>query len=300
VYSSRGRIADARALYEEARRGAEALNGGRTTALAEVLNDFASLDVRAGDFGAAERKHRQALALASDLVGPDSFQVADTLNDLAVVLASQGRVREAAEAFEESYKRHVALFGERHWRTLNTMRNIGVSRFLLDDPAACERWLRAAVEGHEGARTRDRFTIYVRAQLARCVLRAGRTDEGIRQLSSAVDELHREGAEAADYHASVQLWLGTALLEAGQVERAVPLVTTAVEHKRRTRSPDHPARAEAECELAHVLAARHRFDEALSIAETCVPRIVEYGQMVPWRRQAAQQLLQRLRSDARR
>jgi serine/threonine-protein kinase len=294
LYRGIERLAEARALYEEAQRSAEALNGGRTTALVNVLNDFATLESRVGDFAAAEARHRRSLALAADLVGPDSFQVANSLNNLAVDLANQERLVEAADTFKNAYERHVGLFGERHWRTLNAMRNVGMSMLLLDDPAECERWMTAAVEGHEAAGRRDRFTAYMRAQLARCFVRSGRLREGIAMLETALEDLAKHGEQALDYQANTRLWLGTALLEAGEEARAESHVLAAAEHQRRTRSPAHPARAEAECELAHVLAHRGRFDEALSLAEGCVPRVASYGQMLPWRKRSAQQLLDRL------
>jgi serine/threonine-protein kinase len=298
-YRARGMFADARALFEEAQRSAEALTGGRAPVLVQVLSDFATLESATGDFAAAEAKYRRALDLAGDVVGPDSFLMADALNDLAVVLANQGRLREATDAFRESYDRHAALFGERHWRTLNAMRNVGMSWFLRDDPLECERWMKRAIDGHDAGGTRDRFTVYVRAQMARCVIRGGRAREGIAILDAAVNALEAEGPEAADYRANARLWLGTALLDEGQLARAETLVAAAVEYQRRARAIDHPARAAAECELAHVKAAAGGFDEALALAEGCVPRVAGYGQMAPWRRQSAEDLLRRLRADAR-
>jgi serine/threonine-protein kinase len=296
LYRGLRRHAEARALYEEAQRSAEAISAGRTPVLVDVLNEFAALDNRIGDFSAAEARQRRSLALAAEVVGPDSFQVANGLNDIAVTLANQGRLRESAEAFTDSYRRHVALFGERHSRTLNTMRNVGMIRFLLDEAAECERWMTAVVEANDALDRKDRFSAYAKAQLGRCVVRAGRLDEGIAILSSTAEELGDAGEEASDYYANVRQWLGTALLEKGDVERAEALVRAAVAYHARERQPDHPVRAEAECELAQVLAARRQFEEALALAERCVPRIAAYGQMAPWRRRSALQLLQKLRS----
>jgi eukaryotic-like serine/threonine-protein kinase len=300
VYFRRGRLDDARALFEEARRNAESINGGRTTALIAVLNESATVDNALGDYQTAESKHRRALALAMDLTGPDSFQVANARNDLAVVLANQGRLREAADALRETYARHVALFGEGHWLTTNTMRNVGMAMLLLDDPAECERWMTRAVAGVEkAAGAQDRSAAYMRAQLARCVIRGGHLDRGMALLEPAIANLESHGADVADYTANARVWLGRALLDAGRPERAEPLVAAAVAHYRRTRPSGHPVRAETECELALVLAARNRPDEALALAETCAPRVATYGQMVSWRRQQVQQLLlQRLRAPS--
>lgn len=298
LHARRGRLIDARALFEEAQRNAEALNGGRTAIFIGVLNDFATFDTAAGDFTAAEAKHRRALALAEDLIGPDSFQVANALNNLAVALANQGRLSEAADALHESYPRHFALFGKEHPRTINAMRNLGMGLFLLDEPQQCIEWMSPAVAARERVTGRnDRSATYMKAQLARCLIRAGRRDEGIALLERAVAILGDEGPDVADYAANARLWLGSVLLDTGHSERAEPLVAAAVEHYRRSGRPRHPALAEAECELAQVLAVRARPDEALSLAQGCLPRVARYGQMVPWRKRSTEELLERLRRN---
>lgn len=295
-YLGAGRIAEARTLFDEARQGAEALNGGRTVHLIGVLNDSATLDTAAGDFAAAEAKHRRTLALATDLLGEDSFQTANALNNLAVALANQGRLAEAAEAFKKTYERHVVLFGEDHWRTANTMRNLGMAMLLVDDPRECERWMRRAVAATEGAERADRRAPYMRAQLARCLLRAGRAADGMALLEPAIAALDTLGPDATMYTANSRLWLARALLARGDLERAQQLATAAVDQYRRTRREEHPARAEAECDLAEILAARGRRAEARALLESCVPRVASYGQMEPWRKQSVSLLLARLRS----
>jgi serine/threonine-protein kinase len=294
-YRGLERLPDARVLFEEALHSAEALNGGRTTLVVDVLNDYAAFESASGEFVSAEARHRRSMALAADLIGPDSFEVANGLNNLAVVLANQGRLREAADTFMDAYERHVALFGKRHWRTLNAMRNVGMSLFLLDDPAGCERWMTEVAR--EQKDTSGQVAAYYRAQLARCLMRGGRADEGRETLARALEELLERTPKPEGYVANARLWLGTAFLDVGDVDRAEPLLAAAVDYHRRFRRPDHPARAEAECELAHALAARGRSGEALALAERCAPVIANYGQMVPWRRDSAGALLRRLRAS---
>jgi len=47
-----------------------------------------------------------------------------------------------------------------------------------------------------------------------------------------------------------------------------------------------------------VLTARGRLEEAQTLIEGCVPRIMNYGQMESWRKRSAEQLRQRLRTRA--
>ena len=153
----------------------------------------------------------------------------------------------------------------------------------------------AAVEKSEAVSPGpNRATAYMKAQLARCLLRNERLDEAIRILQPAIEALDGFGAEAATYAANARLWLGRALIESGRLDRADQLTTAAVDHYRRCRDAEHPARAEAECELAQVLAARGQVDDALALTRACVPRIADYGQMEPWRKRSVQQLHDRL------
>lgn len=177
------------------------------------------------------------------------------------------------------------------------MRNVGMMMLLLDDSEDCARWMSGAVRGNESNGKRDRAAAYMRAQLARCYLRGGRTIEGIALLTEAVGALEEVGDDTNRYAANAKIWLATAYLENQEAERAEPLAASAVEYYRRTTEASHPARAEAECELAQVLAARGRSDAALVLAQACVPRIATYGQMVPWRKWSAEGLLRRLTGD---
>ncbi len=299
LHMRHSRFDRARALFEEALKDAERL-GGPSTVLIQALSESAVFDARVGDFATAEAKHRRALALAEDLVGPDSVQVATFLNDLAVTVANQGRLREATDMFVRAYDGHVRIFGEVHWRTVNAMRNVGIAHLLQDDPRACETWMTRALRTSEAiAEPREQMVVYMRAQLARCLLRQQRVAEGTALLRHAIGRLQTiKGADPA-YLANARLWLGRALLESGHADQAEVHIVPAVAFYRRTRDAGHPARAEADCELAHVLAARGRRDEALARAESCVPRLASYGPVEQWRKQSAERLLAELR-DARR
>jgi serine/threonine-protein kinase len=252
VVHSRSNPDQARKLFDEALRAAEGLNGGRTTLLIRVLNDSASFDSRVGDYAGSEAKHRRALALARDLVGPDSFGIANGLNNLAVAIANQGRTREAAETLELSYERHVAIFGPSHWRTINTMRNVGMARFLLGDGPGCEKWMRPAAEA-SAAQTKenDRVAPYMRAQLARCLILQQRKSEATALLRTAIAQLETAGREAQEYLANARLWLGQVQLDGGNPVEGERLVRAAAEHLH-TLPENHPSRREVERTLARL------------------------------------------------
>jgi tetratricopeptide (TPR) repeat protein len=297
VLHGRSRPDEARKLFSEALRSAETVNNGKTTLLIRILNDSATFDVAVGDFEIAEKKHRRALALGTELFGAESFSVANSLNNLAVALANQGRAREAADALEQSYETHMAVFGDTHWRTINTMRNVGVARLLNGDAAGCEAWMRRAVDtstAQGGADGTGRGLSFMRAQLARCLLPQNREDEAFELLQAAVADLETRENEPRNL-ATSRLWLARLLLDMGNVDEAETHVLAAVGHFR-TLPERHPSRAEAECDLAQVHAARGNDEEALALAESCVPLLSGAGQMDPERKQDAHRLLERLRA----
>ena len=79
------------------------------------------------------------------MLGPGTLTVADLINDLAVVLTALGRHADAERAFRESFDRHVALFGESHWRVRNVARNIGLVVALQQRYQEALPWMDRAV-----------------------------------------------------------------------------------------------------------------------------------------------------------
>jgi hypothetical protein len=189
------------------------------------------------------------------------------------------------------------LFGAEHPRTINAARNVAMALYLDEQPSECVAWMRQATEARR--RTSgpvDAVAAYMRAQLARCLLRDGATDEAVRLLEGARLVLDAAGADAADYSANARLWLGTALWSKGERSRAGALVRSAVEHQRARRPATHPTRVEAECELAHVLEAEGA-DGRRAAAASCVAGLPHAPAMPVWRARAARALATRLGVD---
>lgn len=285
-----GRLDEAAARFDEALTAAHGNHDGRTPAVIGLLNDRAALDIARGDARAAEARHRRGLALAIELVGPESFQVANALNNLAVAIALQGRHAEAAAALRDSHARHVRLFGTEHPRTINAARNVGMALFLDDRPAECVTWMRQASEARRRlSGPTDTGAAYMQAQLGRCLARQGALAEAVTRLERARLVLDAAGAEAADYAANVRLWLGMALWSQGERTSGGALVRTAVAHQRATRPATHPTRVEAECELTHVLDA-DAADGARAAIASCVAALRHAPAMPAWRAAAARAL----------
>ena len=57
-----------------------------------------------GEYDQAEKMHRAALALNRQVFGPDSQEVAASLNDLGDVLSSTGQWSEAESSFQQALR----------------------------------------------------------------------------------------------------------------------------------------------------------------------------------------------------
>jgi Tetratricopeptide repeat len=175
------------------------------------------------------------------------------------------------------------------------MRNVGVSRLLVDDAAGCESWMRRAVAAAEAVPD-FKGTPFMRAQLARCVLHQGRRDEGLALLTTAVAQLQALGKDGQPNLSTARIWLGRVLLDQGRLDEADAHVTAAADHFR-SFPAGHGSRAQADCELARLFAARGRNAEALALAESCVPHLKGAGQMDATRKRDAERLLAKLRAN---
>jgi tetratricopeptide (TPR) repeat protein len=128
------------------------------------------------------------------------------------------------------------------------------------------------------------------------VLLQGRGDEGRALLTTAVTQLQAVGKDEQSNLSTARIWLGRVLLDQGRLDDAEAQLAAAADYLRRFRE-GHPSRAEADCELARLFAARGRNAEALALAESCVPHLKNAGQMDPARKRDAERLLAKLRTN---
>ena len=58
--------------------------------------------------------HQKSLNIKLKVFGPDHLLVADTQNNIAIVLRQQGKYPEALEMYEKALKTRVAVLGPEH------------------------------------------------------------------------------------------------------------------------------------------------------------------------------------------
>lgn len=95
-----------------------------------------------GQYEEAETLYRKALGLQRKELGSESPEVGQTLNDLAVTLAKEGKFREAKPIYQESLAIQRQFLGEEHPDTIQTIANLGTLYGELGDYEAAERTFR--------------------------------------------------------------------------------------------------------------------------------------------------------------
>jgi tetratricopeptide (TPR) repeat protein len=273
------RYDEARLLAIEAVETLQQVVGERHTRFLAALGTLGNAYTQSDDLRAAERTHRRLLASQRDVFGPESFQVANTWNNLAVVLVTAGRYAEGREAAETSFRLHAALFGDRHWRSANAARNVGRIYELERRFPSALQWLHRAAAIYTAAEgPQNQNVVYIRAQTGPVLLRLGRAADAERVLSEALAGLEASAAEAGEARlADVRIWLGRVLVERGRPAAARRHLERAVAYRQRAHAANHPRLAEASCDLALALSGEGRRTEAAALFATCAPIYRSWG-----------------------
>jgi eukaryotic-like serine/threonine-protein kinase len=102
-----------------------ALFGEEHRAVAQSLNDVATLRRRTGDLSGAEEYHRRALLVRRQLLGGEHEDVAASLNNLGLLLDQKGDLDEAEKHLREALAIHERHYGSGDWRVAGGMLNLG-------------------------------------------------------------------------------------------------------------------------------------------------------------------------------
>ena len=278
-HNRRGEQERSRALYQQAlavfRNPSERHHPRAVT----LMNDYAALLGAMNAHAEAEAMQREAIAVGRQVLGSDTMTVANLTNNLAVTLTSLGRFGDAERVFREAFEQHVALLGENHWRTQNLARNMGRILALQGHYEEALPWMdRALATRRNPSSSEDAGLEGIRAQRAWIVFRLGRRNEALDQAARAVSILERMKESNADgVLASSRVLLARIFNELGQPQAAEPLTRAAVLWFERL-GPDHPARAQAACEMGRAQVLQDMTAEGRATLERCLPIYRAWGQ----------------------
>ncbi len=208
VWSSLGSVLRARNTLddaEEAHRTAlsirREIRGEKSLPVAESLNNLANVLRLKGDTSTAIDLLEQSLAIRRDLLKPEHPLLSQSLNNLGVVLeraADRARAQGAAEEgarlaakaealMREAVQLSEKSYGPEHPAHATNLKNLGSLLLGLGRYADAEGFLRRAVaiQAMRFEET-DQRRMLTQAQLGRCLLRAGKVDEGLPLLEGVL------------------------------------------------------------------------------------------------------------------
>ena len=220
-----GDVERARSSWQESLALLEGAGKGEGGQALAVLGNLAIIEK---DPQRQETIGRRQLAAAIAIYGAGSLPAAETWNNLGVSLASQGRLREAEEAFTAALTVFGKRLGEEHGETASAMRNVGRLRQLQGRTREALPLLRRSLAIAE----RHLFPAGIAAMRLQVERAAWEVDPTPRALASV-----RAAAQAllalsphptARYRADALTALGLTLLEAGRACEAVEQLGPAV------------------------------------------------------------------------
>ncbi|MFN7932056.1 MAG: serine/threonine-protein kinase [Bryobacteraceae bacterium] len=223
IYENLGLYDQSASLLERAVAVRRKLPTPDEVALASSLKALAELRRRKTDYAAAEALARESLAIRTRLHGQRHFDVAESLNTLALTLDESGHPKDA----------------EKYFRQLLEMRDI----LRVNDP---NQHLETAVLSNLGGvlRTQQRY------------------DEAEKYLRECIDIRRRTLKGDHPRLALVLAKLGAVLSDAGRYQEAEPLLREGLAMRQRVYGGAHPDIVGSFSSLAHALTGQGRLEEA--------------------------------------
>ncbi len=268
---------------QEAQRWGElaaaALNrmGAGHTELEMVLaHQHGALLLYRGENAAALAELERAIALRTQLSGPDHVEIALALQNQSNALLRLGRTAEAAAVSERALKIREAAFGPQHIRVAESLNMIGT---VLEEQGkfaeARTRYERAATIAEHALGPQS-------APLATYLMNLGAVNRDLGAFPEAIAALERslrirEGLAvgASTPVADVQMELGAMRLKQGRVAEAQELLQRAFASYTAARGEKDPYTGQPLLHLASVALFKRDAPAALSYAARGVPLVVQ-------------------------
>ncbi|HSL71872.1 MAG TPA: tetratricopeptide repeat protein, partial [Longimicrobiales bacterium] len=220
--------------------------------------------VRIGNYGAAERAFRRAMAEATRANGPDDSNAAEAMFLIGVVLRERGvDLEEAEQLTRRALAIRARKFGRDHPGTVGRYADLALLRSARGDHAEAIRLLREHVEILErvlGAEHPDISMAY--ASLGNGYIAARRPTEAVAAFRHGLDISNRTFGPEHSVTAGIYLRLGKALLDLGQLTEAEQAVRRSLAIRVRALGARVALVGFMKADLADVLIKEGRLTEA--------------------------------------
>jgi serine/threonine-protein kinase len=272
-YTGRHDLVRAREMYLKALAVFPTPRDRRDPLAISILNDYATFLDGQNDFRGAEALQREAIEVGREVLGVETFPVANLLSNLGVTQAATGAYADAEASFRAAFESMRALLGEDHWNTRNIARNLGRTLQLQQKYVEALEWMDRASRVPEGGVRAGHWSI--RAQRAALLYRVGRRDEALAEAALAVETLGQMGEEGIQALALARVMLGRILIDLGRPRDAeAPLRAAAAWYD---MGADNGWRAEASCEYARARLLSGGTREDWERLQRCLPSYRAWG-----------------------
>ena len=236
--------------------------------LARGLDFQGTVKQHLGDFEQAEAAFREALAMRRRLYGEMHREVAESLNNLSVILDATARIDSSLVLDEAALAIRREVLGPRDPETVQSLNNLGVAYLQQERPEVAEPLLREALAARrELLGPRHPRVANTLNNLARTLMDLDRDDEAESMLREAIDVW---GASLGPDHPRIgggYYNLAFVLDRAGRPDEAIEAMRRSHAIDRASYPGDHPYVASSALELGRMLLDRTRTREAVEFLE---------------------------------
>ncbi len=262
-----GRRADALSAREVLERGAERLREGlgeQPEVRARLLTTVGGVYVSLGLFREAEPLVREGLEIRERVFGPDSLEVAESLQTLGRLTAfARGRARDLEPLFRRAVEIRERHSGPDDLELARSLRSLGVVYTMMKRREEARVMLRRSLE------IRERRLGPEHADVGDVLLRLAHLESAEGRFEAAIPLMERAAAiserDLGPEHPRLVPILGNRArfyLDGGRVDEAERHVERVLELAERVLGPDHQYTAESVQTLARVHMARGRWRQA--------------------------------------
>ncbi|HEY8379908.1 MAG TPA: serine/threonine-protein kinase [Nannocystis sp.] len=218
-----------------------------------------------GEFEAADRHFRTALALRREALGPDHPDVASSLNDLGNNDYARGRYAEAREALEQALALRARVLGPDHPDLSNTETGLGAIFYATADYwAARDHYARAAAIRREALGPDHPRTASAWMNLGNAEIALGDFDKAREHYEAARAIQERVlGPEHPELAYSLTN-LGYVLRNQDRLEESIRYFERALRIREKTLAPDDPTIGHTLDNLGEALSAAGHQPQALA------------------------------------
>jgi tetratricopeptide (TPR) repeat protein len=216
-----------------------------------------------GQYGRAERLHRQAVAIQQKVLGEEHPDTAWGYNEVAFNLSAQGKYAEAVAHLRHALAIRRKVLGEEHPDTATASNNLGFNLKAQGKSAEAEPWLRKALAIRQRVLGEDHPD----------------TAQSYDNVAASLDDQGKPAAAEPLFRKALATWrkvlgddhplvaqgynnVAMSLTGQGRFAEAEPLIQHALAVYRKARGEDHPDTATAYNNVASNLQAQDQYAQA--------------------------------------